>query len=112
HLVAEAIGLAFADRYKYMGDPGWVKVPQNGLVSKRYAEELVKGIDPLKANPMIPGDPWPHEPENTTALTVADKAGNFVSVNQTLVNSFGCGVVIPGTGICMNNAMYGLNPEP
>jgi gamma-glutamyltranspeptidase/glutathione hydrolase len=95
-----------------MGDPGWVEVPQKGLVSKQYAEELESRIDPMKANPMIPGDPWPHEPENTTALTVADKAGNFVSVNQTLVNSFGCGVVIPGTGICMNNAMYGLNPEP
>jgi gamma-glutamyltranspeptidase/glutathione hydrolase len=112
HLVAEAIGLAFADRYKYMGDPGWIKVPQKGLVSKQYAEKLGARIDIKKANPMIPGDPWPHEPESTTALAVADKAGNFVSVNQTLVNSFGCGVVIPGTGICMNNAMYGLNPEP
>jgi gamma-glutamyltranspeptidase/glutathione hydrolase len=36
----------------------------------------------------------------------------MVCVNQTLVNSFGCGVVIPGTGIVMNNAMYGLDPEP
>jgi len=43
---------------------------------------------------------------------VGDGEGNFVSVNQTLVNSFGCGVVIPGTGILMNNAMYGLNPSP
>ena len=43
---------------------------------------------------------------------LADKAGNMVSVNQTLVNTFGSGVVIPGTGIVMNNAMYGLNPEP
>ena len=38
--------------------------------------------------------------------------GNLVSVNQTLVNSFGCGVVVPGTGVLMNNAMYGLNPSP
>ncbi|MFC1802758.1 gamma-glutamyltransferase [Thermoproteota archaeon] len=112
HLVAEAIGLAFTDRYKYMGDPGWIKVPQKGLVSKQYAEKLRERINLKKANPMIPGDPWPYEPENTTALAVADKAGNFVCVNQTLVNSFGCGVVVPGTGICMNNAMYGLNPEP
>jgi len=36
----------------------------------------------------------------------------MVAINQTIVNSFGSGVVIPGTGIVMNNAMYGLNPEP
>jgi gamma-glutamyltranspeptidase/glutathione hydrolase len=112
HLVAEAIGLAFADRYKYMGDPGWINVPQKGLVSKEYAEKLRERINLENANPMIPGDPWPYEPGNTTALAVGDKAGNFVCVNQTLVNSFGCGVVVPDTGICMNNAMYGLNPEP
>jgi gamma-glutamyltranspeptidase/glutathione hydrolase len=112
HIVAEAIGLAFADRYKYLGDPGWIDVPQKGLVSKEYAEELRGRIGLEEANVIISGDPWPYEPENTTALAVADKAGNFVCINQTLVNSFGCGVVVPGTGICMNNAMYGLNPEP
>jgi len=56
--------------------------------------------------------PWPYEPEHTTALAVGDGEGNLVVVNQTLVNPFGCGVVIPSTGIVMNNAMYGLNPEP
>ena len=61
---------------------------------------------------MEPGDPWPYESEETTALTVADNRGNLVAVNQTIVNSFGSGVVIPNTGILMNNAMYGLNPIP
>lgn len=112
HLVAEAIGLAFADRFKYMGDPGYVDVPQRALVSEEYAEERRKRIDPNRAGTIECGDPWPYEPECTTALAVGDKAGNFVCVNQTLVNSFGCGVVITGTGIVMNNAMYGLNPEP
>lgn len=112
HIVSEAIGLAFADRFKYMGDPGYVDVPQNGLVSKEYAEKLRERISSDKAIAIESGDPWPFEPECTTALTVADKAGNMVSVNQTLVNSFGSGIVIPGTGIVMNNAMYGLNPEP
>jgi len=59
-----------------------------------------------------PGDPWPHEPECTTALAVGDRAGNLVCVNQTLVDGFGSGIVVPGTGISMNNGMYGLNPEP
>ena len=112
HLMAEAIGLAFADRFKYMGDPDWVKVPQRGMTSAEYAAELRKRIKMDKVGAIAPGDPWPHEPEHTTALAVGDVDGNLVSINQTLVNGFGCGVVIPGTGIVMNNAMYGLNPSP
>jgi gamma-glutamyltranspeptidase/glutathione hydrolase len=112
HIVSEAIGLAFADRFKYMGDPGYIDVPQKAMVSKEYAAKLMERIDPKKAAAIEPGDPWPYEPECTTALTAADKDGNMVAVNQTLVNSFGSGIVIPGTGIVMNNAMYGLNPEP
>jgi gamma-glutamyltranspeptidase/glutathione hydrolase len=112
HLTAEAIGLAFTDRFEYMGDPGWIDVPQKGMVSDGYAAELRKKINLNRAGEMIPGDPWSHESEYTTALAVGDREGNLVAVNQTLVNSFGCGVVIPGTGIVMNNAMYSLNPEP
>jgi gamma-glutamyltranspeptidase/glutathione hydrolase len=112
HLTAEAIGLAFADRFKYMGDPGYVNVPQKALVSDEYATEVRTRINPDKAGVVEPGDPWPYEPESTTALTVGDGDGNLVAINQTLVNGFGCGVVIPKAGIVMNNAMYGLNPEP
>jgi len=112
HLVAEATGLVFADRFEYMGDPGYVRVPQRALVSKEYAVEQRKRIRLDRACAAKPGKPWSFEPDHTTALSVADKAGNMVTVNQTLVNLFGSGVVIPGTGILMNNAMYGLNPEP
>lgn len=112
HYLAEAIGLAFADRFKHMGDPGYIDVPLKGLVSKSYAAELRDQIEPDRAMKIAYGDPWPHESECTTALAVADKDGNMVCVNQTLVNSFGCGVVVPGTGILLNNAMYGLDPVP
>ncbi len=111
HLVAEAIALAYADRFKYMGDPGYVKVPQRGMVSKAYAEEQRKRISFDKALEVRPGDPWPYE-ECTTALAVIDEERNAVVINQTLVNAFGSGVIVPGTGIVLNNAMYGLNPEP
>ncbi len=112
HLVSEAIGLAFSDRFEYMGDPGYVKVPQKALASKDYATYQRGKINLKKATKVTPGTPWPFEPDHTTALSVADKEGNMVCINQTLVNLFGSGVVIPGTGITMNNAMYGLNPEP
>ncbi|MFQ6075815.1 MAG: gamma-glutamyltransferase, partial [Candidatus Bathyarchaeia archaeon] len=111
HIMAEAIGLAYADRFEYMGDPGFIQVPQRGLVSKEYAKELQERISLEKATEIAPGDPWPYE-ECTTALTVVDEERNAVAINQTLVNAFGSGVVIPGTGIVLNNAMYGLNPEP
>jgi gamma-glutamyltranspeptidase/glutathione hydrolase len=112
HLMAEALGLSFADRFKYMGDPGYVKVPLKAMVSNGYAEELRRLISLDKVCELAYGEPWPYEPECTTALAVGDKAGNMVVINQTLVDGFGCGVVVPGTGICLNNAMYGLNPEP
>ncbi len=112
HLVAEAIALGFADRFEYMGDPDYVKVPQKAFISKEYAAEQRSKISIKNASKIGFGKPWPFEPDHTTALAVADKSGNMVCVNQTLVNLFGSGVVIPRTGITMNNAMYGLNPEP
>jgi gamma-glutamyltranspeptidase/glutathione hydrolase len=95
-----------------MGDPGWVDVPQKSMVSPEYAEEIRGKIKEDAAIAIEAGNPWPYESKNTTAYAVGDKAGNLVAVNQTIVNGFGCGVVIPNTGIVMNNAMYGLNPEP
>ncbi len=112
HTVGEAIALAYADRFEYMGDPGYVKVPQKALVSKKYAEEQRKRIESGKAMKVEEGKPWPFEPDHTTALAVADKNGNMAAINQTLVNLWGSGVVVPKTGITLNNAMYGLNPEP
>jgi gamma-glutamyltranspeptidase/glutathione hydrolase len=112
HLVGDAIGFAYADRFEYMGDPGYVKVPQKALVSKKYAEEIRAKMPLDKAAKIGFGKPWPFEPDHTTSLAVGDKTGGLVCINQTLVNLFGSGVVVPGTGITMNNAMYGLNPEP
>jgi len=112
HLMAEAVGLAFADRFKYLGDPECIRTPQKALASDSYAEEVRKRISLNEACAVEPGDPWPHEPECTTALAVGDRAGNLVCVNQTLVDGFGSGIVVPGTGIAMNNGMYGLDPEP
>jgi gamma-glutamyltranspeptidase/glutathione hydrolase len=111
HLVAEAIALAYADRFEYMGDPGFVRVPQRGMVSKAYAEKQRGRISFERALEVKPGDPWPYD-GCTTALAVVDEDRNAVVINQTLVNAFGSGVVVPGTGIVLNNAMYGLNPEP
>ena len=108
HAEAEAMKLAYADRSEYLGDPDFVKVPVKGLTSQAYADELARKIDPDKATPSAtikPGKPQPYESDQTTQFTVADAAGNVVSVTFTLNTNFGSGIVASGTGILLNNEM-------
>ncbi len=111
HLWAETFKLAFADRSKYMGDTDFVKVPLAGLTSKDYAKTLAAKIDPAK--PMASataGDPSKYESGSTTHFSVMDKAGNMVAVTKTINYFFGSGVVVPGTGIIMNDEMDDFVP--
>jgi gamma-glutamyltranspeptidase/glutathione hydrolase len=113
HLMAEAMKRAFADRSKHMGDPDFVKIPLAGLTAKKYADELRKGIDAAAAGVKIPaGDPVPYESGGTSHLSVIDKDGNIVALTQTINYFFGSGVLVPGTGILLNNEMDDLNPKP
>ena len=81
------------------------------LLSEAYVEKLrarVKSGKPIEG----PTEQW-LEPqpvnlgkEHTTSMSIADREGNIVCITQSLGALFGCGVVIPGTGICMNNFLY------
>jgi gamma-glutamyltranspeptidase/glutathione hydrolase len=129
HLSAEVFRRAFADRRAYGADETQVPVPYAGLLSRGYASERVADIDPARAARQVSaGDPWPFEPKrarghdvgtsrssagsSTTHICVVDRDGLTVSLTQTLADSFGCGVTVPGTGILLNNAMQWLDPEP
>ena len=115
HVMAEAEALAYADRSEYLGDPDFVKVPVKGLTSPDYAKELVKKIDLAHATPSAqikPGRPQPYESDQTTQFTVADAAGNVVSVTYTLNTNFGSGIVAGGTGIVLNNEMDDFSAKP
>ena len=109
HYTLEAMKLAFADRAFWMGDSDFVDVP-TGLLDKSYAQSLAKTINPLKAN-KVKGHGTPPDAaskifnRHTTHLTVADKAGNWVAITTTLNTGYGSKVVIPGTGVLMNNQM-------
>jgi gamma-glutamyltranspeptidase/glutathione hydrolase len=108
HLMVEAMKLAYADRAKYLGDPDSVAVPVRGLTSKAYANGLRALIDPTRARPsseVRPGDPAPHEGEQTTHFSVTDRWGNAVANTYTLNFSYGLGLVAEGTGILLNNEM-------
>lgn len=114
HVMAEAMKLAYVDRYRALGDPGFVNAPVRGFTSKSYAAERVKLIDPRRAKPMrqMPaGDPLGHESPSTTHYSVADKDGNVVSTTYTLGSDFGSGVMIAGTGILLNNQMNNFSHE-
>lgn len=115
HHMAEASKLAYADRSEYLGDPDFVKVPQQGLVSKRYAASLAQTIDPNRARAakeIKPGQPQPYESDQTTHYSVVDKAGNAVAVTYTLNTNFGSGIVARGTGILLNNEMDDFSAKP
>lgn len=109
HRVIETMKLAFADRAHWLGDPAFAKVPA-GLVDRAYAAELAGRIDPAKAVP-VPrhGDPpdWQnnHFQKHTTHFAAADAEGNWASITATVNTAFGSKVVVPDTGVLLNNEM-------
>jgi gamma-glutamyltranspeptidase/glutathione hydrolase len=113
HLMAEAMKRVFADRAKFMADPDFVKVPIEGLISKGYADELRKSINEEKAGEKIPpGNPLPFGSGGTSHLSVIDKEGNLVALTQTINLFFGSGVLVPGTGVMLNDEMDDFVPKP
>ena len=125
HLMVEAKKLAFADREAYVADPRFVDVPIQGLVSKEYARERAKLIDPLRAATQVAaGNPWGHQSrrrdvpaavrqeEDTTCFVVVDRWGNAVCQLQSLQSAWGSGVVAGDTGILLNNRMTYWHLDP
>ena len=116
HVMAEAMKLAFADRAYWLGDPDFAKVPR-GLVSKKYAAALAKQINLKHATKVSShGHPpnWNTDvfKHHTTHFSVADAEGNWVACTATVNTSFGSKVVIPGTGVVMNNQMDDFSAQP
>jgi gamma-glutamyltranspeptidase/glutathione hydrolase len=115
HLIAESARLAYADRAEHLGDPDFVKVPQTGLISKKYANELAGKIKLDRVTPSVmvkPGQPQAFESDQTTHFSVIDAAGNVVSCTYTLNLNFGSGIVARGTGVLLNNEMDDFSIKP
>ncbi len=115
HLMIEAMRRAFADRAEFLGDTDFVPVPVSGLISKKYAGELAKTIDPQRATPSTAighGEPARDERPQTTHFTVVDGDGNVAVNTYTLNGSFGSGVVVRGAGFFMNNEMDDFAARP
>ena len=116
HVVTEAMKLAFADRAHWLGDPDFAPVPR-GLVSKVYATNLAAKIRLDRASE-VPhhGQPEGHDQDlfgkHTTHFSVADRHGNWVACTATINTSFGSKVVVPGTGVVLNNEMDDFSAQP
>jgi gamma-glutamyltranspeptidase/glutathione hydrolase len=116
HVVAEAMKLAFADRAHWLGDPDYANVPR-GLLEPAYARRLAARIQ-LDRTIRVDGHGTPPDSDprffekHTTHFSVADAEGNWVACTATINTTFGSKVVVPGTGIVLNNEMDDFSAEP
>ena len=129
HRYLEATALAFADRNRYVGDPAFVDVPLNELLSQGFADERACLIGPEAAvKPVAPGSPdgayapcaaaaaraagGGAEGRSTSHLTTWDRWGNVVSYTLTIEQTGGSGIVVPNRGFLLNNELTDFNFTP
>ena len=115
HLIVETMKRAYADRSLFLGDPDAVKVPIEGLMSKKYAEALRAAIDPQHAKPsneIRAGEAPTFDHANTTHYSIVDSDGNAVANTYTLNLNYGVGLVAEGTGILLNNELDDFAAKP
>ena len=116
-LITEAMRRGFRERAAWLGDPDFVTIPE-ALRNREHAERLAQSIRLNQATPseQIAGDirisEGPYESPETTHFSVIDSSGMAVSNTYTLEGNFGCRVVVPGTGILLNNEMGDFNWYP
>ncbi|HUQ90827.1 MAG TPA: gamma-glutamyltransferase [Bryobacteraceae bacterium] len=103
HYKMEAQKLAYQDLKRYLADPRFAAVPLGGMLSKSYAQERAKLIDPDKARcDFEPGQPLPSAGD-TIYLSAIDKDGNIASLIQSIYVSFGSAVAVEGFGFHLHN---------
>jgi gamma-glutamyltranspeptidase / glutathione hydrolase len=131
HVMAEAMGHAFADNMHHFADPDFAPSPVNGLASPEFAASRAAGIrlDRAARRPIAPGDPWPYEQEplvpeivatrpsasgltGTSQMVATDAEGNVVALITSLTSGFGSLVLVPEGGFFLNNSMRNFDPRP
>ncbi|MGH7531440.1 MAG: gamma-glutamyltransferase, partial [Gemmatimonadales bacterium] len=112
HLAVEVMRRAFIDRNRWLGDPDYVRMPLDRLLSKSYAAGLRAEIDPRRATPTpieaMPASGGVH----TTHYSIVDAQGNAAAVTTTLNGGFGSGVTVSGAGFLLNNEMDDFTSAP
>ena len=115
HIVTEASKRAFADRNHYLGDPEFVPIPTQMLLSDEYARKQQATISLQHATPSVeikPGLGETPEPEHTTHFSVVDAQGNAVALTTTINELFGSAVTVTGAGFLLNDEMDDFAARP
>ena len=107
HTIVEAMRRAFRDHNDYLGDPDFVKMPLDMLLSPYYADGLRQGILPDQATPssMLPRAEVSEPGMHTTHFSIIDADGNMASVTSTVNYTMGSTFVAAGTGVLLNDEM-------
>jgi len=108
HLQIEAMKLGFADVYHHVADANSMRIKASSMLDPAYLKSRAQLIRRDRAGPAVAGVP----PSGTVYLTTADASGMMVSYIQSNYMGFGSGVVVPGTGISMQNRGFGFSLEP
>ncbi len=111
HTRIEAMKLAYADVKRYDGDPRFGKIPVAELISKEWAAQRAKLIDPAKANCDVA--PGALGKSDTTYLSVVDSEGNILSLIQSNYEAFGSGITVDGMGFVLQDrgGLFSLDPQ-
>lgn len=115
HLLTEAMRRGFADRAAFLGDTDFVRVPVEGLISKRYATERATTIRDNEATPSAVirnGNPVAYESPETTHFSIVDADGNAVANTYTLEDAYGSAVTVKGAGFLLNDEMGDFAAAP
>lgn len=118
HLLIEVMKRAMADRAHWLGDADFTDVPRS-LLDAEYLKQRASTIDLSKTNEVKSHGLPPRadidlfgQKKHTTHLTTADSDGNVVAITQTVNTTFGCKMIVPGTGVVLNNEMDDFSIAP
>ncbi|MFP5504957.1 MAG: gamma-glutamyltransferase [Gammaproteobacteria bacterium] len=114
HVVVEALRRAYRDRAEYLGDPDFVSMPLARLTHPFYAEGLRASIRLDRATPSadLPGTQPSMDGPHTTHFSILDAEGNRVSATLSINYPFGAALVVPGTGVLLNDEMDDFSAKP
>lgn len=113
NIIAQTMQKAFADRAKHLGDSDFVDVPIARLISKDYSRQIAEQIDRQRARPSENVQRVDNlDSDSTTHFSVIDADGNVVTSTQTINGWFGSAIVVPKTGIVLNNEMDDFSIKP
>jgi len=112
HTMIEAKKIAWADRAKFYADPAFSKIPLAGLLSKKYAAERRKLIDPNHAAKQVEAGNPALDQGDTIYMCTADDEGNMVSLIQSNYRGMGSGIVVPGLGFMFQDRgeLFSMDP--